>query len=195
MIFGDGGQGKIRGVGELDKTVLPRLINVFYVDGLKENLISVSQLCDKGLEVIFNIKECRAVDTKGNVVLCGVRSGNNCYMWKPSHLCYLAKESKLDLWHKRLGHMNTNGLTRLVNAEVIRGVPELEKQTDTVCGGCCQGKQVKVQHKEISEIRSKGILELVHMDLMGPITPNNIARKRYIFVLVDNFSRYIGYTS
>ena len=34
VTFGDGGQGKIRGVGELDKDVLPRLINVFYVDGL-----------------------------------------------------------------------------------------------------------------------------------------------------------------
>ena len=80
VTFGDGGQGKIRGVGELDKAVLPRLINVFYVDGLKASLISVSQLCDEGLEVIFNSKECRAVDARGNVVLCGVRSENNCYM-------------------------------------------------------------------------------------------------------------------
>jgi len=97
VTFGDGGQGKIRGVGELEKTVLPRLINVFYGDDLKANIISVSQLCDEGLEVIFNDKECRAVDTEGKVVLCGVRSGNNCYIWKPSHLCYSAKESKLDL--------------------------------------------------------------------------------------------------
>ena len=42
VTFGDGGQGKIRGVGELEKTVLPRLINFFYVDGLNANLISVS---------------------------------------------------------------------------------------------------------------------------------------------------------
>ena len=49
---------------------------------------------------------------------------------------------------------------------------------------------MKVQHKQISEIRSQGILELVHMDLMGPITPDSIAGKKYIFVLVDDFSRY-----
>ena len=85
--------------------------------------------------------------------------------------------------------MNTNGLTRLVNAEVVRGVPELVKQTDTVWK-LLSGKQVKVQHKQISEIRSKGILELVHMDHMGPITPDSIAGKRYIFVLVNDFSRY-----
>ena len=86
--------------------------------------------------------------------------------------------------------MNTHGLTRLVNAEFVRGVPDLENQTDIVCGACCQGKQIKIQHKQITEIHSKRILELVHMDLMGPITPESIAGKRYIFVLVDDFSRY-----
>lgn len=97
VTFGDGGQGKIRGVGVMERADLPRLINVYFVDGLKANLISVSQLCDDGLEVFFNSKESRAVDSKGNLVLCRVRSGNNCYMWKPSHLCLSASESRLDL--------------------------------------------------------------------------------------------------
>ncbi|XP_013608023.1 PREDICTED: uncharacterized protein LOC106314739 [Brassica oleracea var. oleracea] len=128
VTFGDGGQGKIRGVGVMERADLPRLINVYFVDGLKANLISVSQLCDDGLEVFFN--------------------------------------------------------------KFVRGVPDLENQTDIVCGACCQGKQIKIQHKQITEIHSKRILELVHMDLMGPITPESIAGKRYIFVLVDDFSRY-----
>ncbi|XP_056861959.1 uncharacterized protein LOC130509786 [Raphanus sativus] len=190
VTFGDGGQGKICAIGITSRSDVPKLSNVYFVEGLKANLISVSQLCDEGLEVIFNSKECRAIDARNNVVLRGIRSGNNCYLWRPSNVCFAASESKLDLWHKKLGHMNTNGLNRLVSAEVVRGVPDLEKQTDTVCGGCCQGKQVKVQHKQISEIRSTRILELVHMDLMGPITPASIAGKRYIFVMVDDFSRY-----
>lgn len=192
MTFGDGGQGKIRAMGVTgsERANLPRLINVYYVDGLKANLISVSQLCDEGLEVIFNSKECRAVDEKGSIVLYGIRSGNNCYMWKPSHLCMTACESKLDLWHRKLEHMNTHGLTRLVNADVVRGIPDLEKHTETVCGACSQGKQIKIQHKQISEIHSTKILELVHMDLMGPISPESIAGKKYIFVLVDDYSRY-----
>lgn len=119
VTFGDGGQGKIRGVGVMERADLPRLINVYFVDGLKANILSVSQLCDEGLEVIFNSKECRAVNTKGNLVLRGVRSGNNCYMWKASHVSLSARETKLDLWHKKLGHMNTHGLTRLVNAKVV----------------------------------------------------------------------------
>lgn len=90
-------------------------------------------------------------------------------------MCFTAKESKLDLWHKKHGHKNTNGLTRLVNAEVVRGVPDLEKETDTVCEACCQGKQIKVQHKHIDEIRSKRILELVHMYLMGLISAESLS--------------------
>ncbi|XP_013608102.1 PREDICTED: uncharacterized protein LOC106314834 [Brassica oleracea var. oleracea] len=140
VTFGDGGQGKIRAIGITSRPDVPKLSNVYFVEGLKANLISVSQLCDDGLEVIFNSKECRAVDARNNVVLRGIRSGNNCYLWRPSNVCFTATESKLDLWHKKLGHMNTNGLSRLVNAEVVRGVPDLEKQTEIVCGACCQGK-------------------------------------------------------
>ena len=190
VTFGDGGYGKIRGVGNTNRADLPNLINVYFVDGLKANLISVSQLCDEGLQVIFDKKECRAVNEKGTIVLVGFRSENNCYMWKPSNQCMSAKESQSDLWHKKLGHMNTNGLSRLVRAEVVRGVPMLEDISDNVCGACCKGKQIKVQHKQVSQINSKHVCELIHMDLMGPITPNSVAEKQYIFVLVDDFSRF-----
>lgn len=74
VTFGDGAQGKIRGVGVTKRADLPRLINVYYVDGLRANLISVSQLCDDGFEVIFNRKECRAVDAEENIIMYGVRS-------------------------------------------------------------------------------------------------------------------------
>ncbi|XP_013614492.1 PREDICTED: uncharacterized protein LOC106320672 [Brassica oleracea var. oleracea] len=125
VTFGDGGQGKIRAIGITSRPDVPKLSNVYFVEGLKANLISVSQLCDKGLKVIFNSKECRAVDARNNVVLRGIRSGNNCNFWRPSNVWFTATESKLDLWHKKLGHMNTNRLSRLVNAEVVRGVPDL----------------------------------------------------------------------
>ena len=190
VTFGDGGYGKIRGVGNTNIVDLPQLINVFFVDGLKANLINVSQLCDEGLQVIFDKKECRAIDEKGNLVLYSFRSENNYYMWKPSNQCMSAKESQIDLWHKKLGHMNTHGLSRLIRTEVVRGVPTLENLTDNVCEACCKGKQIKVQNKQVSQINSKRVFELIHMDLMGPITRNSIAGKRYIFVLVDDFSRF-----
>lgn len=91
VTFGDGGYGKICGVGNTNRVDLPQLINVFFVDGLKANLISVSQLCDEGLQVIFDKKECRAIDEKRNLFLYRFRSENNNYMWKPSNQCMPAK--------------------------------------------------------------------------------------------------------
>ncbi|XP_024009962.1 uncharacterized protein LOC112085161 [Eutrema salsugineum] len=190
VTFGDGGQGKIQGVGNLERDDQPQLLNVFYVRGLKANLISVSQLCDEGLKVIFTRMDCKAVDENGNIVLLGIRSGNNCYMWSQSDQCLSARESHLELWHKRLGHMNTHGLSRLVKAEAIRGIPELDAPRDSVCEVCSRGKQIKVPHKAVSEIRSKKVLELIHMDLMGPVQTESIGGRRYIFVLVDDFSRF-----
>ncbi|XP_024014220.1 uncharacterized protein LOC112088173 [Eutrema salsugineum] len=151
VTFGDGGQGKIQGVGNLERDDQPQLLNVFYVRGLKANLISVSQLCDEGLKVIFTRVDCKAVDENGNIVLLGIRSGNNCYMWSQSDQCLSARESHMELWHKRLGHMNTHGLSRLVKAEAIRGIPELGAPGDSVCEACNRGKQIKVQHKAVSE--------------------------------------------
>ncbi|KAG7533536.1 Zinc finger CCHC-type superfamily [Arabidopsis thaliana x Arabidopsis arenosa] len=190
VTFGDGGKGRIRGKGNIERDDQPSLINVYYVEGLKANLISISQLCDDGLKVIFTRTDCKAVDENGNTVLCGVRSGNNCYMWKASDICLSVSVNDLELWHKRLGHMNVQTLIKIVNAGVGRGVPKLSDKLDAVCSACNKGKQIKVNHKKIPEIGSKKILELIHMDLMGPVQVESINGKKYIFVLVDDFSRY-----
>ncbi|KAG7559036.1 Integrase catalytic core [Arabidopsis thaliana x Arabidopsis arenosa] len=190
VTFGDGGKGSIKGKGTLEKEDQPHLSNVYFVEGLTANLISISQLCDDGLKVIFTKLDCEACDVNGNKVLSGVRSGNNCYMWKNSEVCLSATTSKLDLWHQRLGHINFQSLIKIVNAEVIRGIPKLQGNTDVVCKACSKGKQIKVQHKKVGDIGSKRILELVHMDLMGPVQTESLSGKKYILVLVDDFSRF-----
>ncbi|KAG7579315.1 Zinc finger CCHC-type [Arabidopsis thaliana x Arabidopsis arenosa] len=190
VTFGDGGKGRIRGKGNIECDDQPLLINVYYVEGLKANLISISQLCDDGLKVIFTRIDLKAVDENGNIVLCGVRSGNNCYMSKASDVCLSVSVNDLELWHKRLGHMNVQTLVKIVNAGVVRGVPKLSDKLNVVCSACNKGKQIKVDHKKIPEIGSKKILELIHMDLMGHVQVESINGKKYIFVLVDDFSWY-----
>ncbi|CAA7051987.1 unnamed protein product [Microthlaspi erraticum] len=167
VTFGCGTKGTIQGKGRTSEEQ-PQLMNVYLVQGLKSNLISVSQLCDEGLIVWFNKLECKAIDADGKAVLRGVRSGNDCYMWDQSAKC-LSVRDDVELWHKRLGHLNIRHLTTLVNKEIVRGVPKLKGCEKIVCGLCNQGKQVKVQHKKVSDVQSKSALDLVHMDLMGPM--------------------------
>ena len=57
VTFGGNQKGKIKGYGMIVKGEIT-VNQVSYVDGLKHNLISVSQLCDNGMDVMFKIKYC-----------------------------------------------------------------------------------------------------------------------------------------
>jgi hypothetical protein len=83
VTFGDGVKGEIRGIGSLTNSGLPRLDNVLLVKGLTANLISISQLCDQGMKVNFTESGCLITNEKGDVLMRGVRSKDNCYLWVP----------------------------------------------------------------------------------------------------------------
>ena len=53
MTFGDHAKGKIVGVGKIGKSVTTSIDDVYLVDGLNHNLLSISQLCDEGYHVVF----------------------------------------------------------------------------------------------------------------------------------------------
>ena len=82
--------------------------NVFYVDGLKHNLLSVSQMCDNGTEVIFRSDGCSVRDLDiGENVIKGKRTPNNLYIFEEGEQqCYLSKNDEHWLWHRRLGHLS-----------------------------------------------------------------------------------------
>ncbi|KAI3465123.1 hypothetical protein Pfo_021786 [Paulownia fortunei] len=82
IIFGDGVGGIILGNGTLDVEGLPKLNNVLYVEGLKANLISISQLCDQNLFVKFTKDIYQVFDETNKCVLTGLRSFDNCYLLK-----------------------------------------------------------------------------------------------------------------
>lgn len=64
------------------------------------------------------------------------------------------------------------------------------KESEGKCEPCQHGKQLKMSHKSISDINTTKVLELLHMDLMGPIQVESLNGKRYIFVCVVDFSRF-----
>ncbi|MCH79805.1 gag-protease polyprotein [Trifolium medium] len=81
VTFGDGGKGEIVGIGNLTNGDLPKLENVLLVKDLTANLISISQLCDQGMKINFTKTECQVTDDKGNLLMRGVKSKGNCYLW------------------------------------------------------------------------------------------------------------------
>ena len=62
VTFGDGARGRIIAKGNIAKNNLPCLNDVRYMDGLKANLISVSQLYDQGYSVNFSKDSCVVIN-------------------------------------------------------------------------------------------------------------------------------------
>ncbi|CAM8943748.1 unnamed protein product [Rhodiola kirilowii] len=195
VTFGDGVESKVIGKGILNVQGLPRFKEVLLVKGLQANLISISQLCDGEHHVQFSQDECVVLNQKNEPVLPGRRSSNNCYLLnqgKPNAetTCLLSRTEEMNLWHQRMGHVNLRMLQKITSEGLVRGIPRVRGELSIVCGDCQIGKQIKVPHKSTTQINTSRPLELLHIDLMGPMQVESYSGKRYVLVCVDDFTRF-----
>jgi transposase InsO family protein len=166
-----------------------------YVERLKANLLSINQFCDNDLVVQFSKKECNIFDSSGRWLMGGERIADNCYglpglTTDPHIFCNKATIDDSELWHRRLGHLNLSDMLKIAGRETVKDLPKMEKTGKGICGSCQLGKQTRAAHKKTSGIHTSKNLELLHMDLMGPTRTASLGGKRYILVIVDDFSRY-----
>ena len=82
--FGDGSKSVIRGIEIINIPGLPMFKDVWFVDGLKANMLSIGQICDNGLNVLFTKYEYEILDDGGDCECVGIRTANNCYGITPS---------------------------------------------------------------------------------------------------------------
>lgn len=73
-----------------------------------------------------------------------------------------------------MGHVNLETMKMMVNKERIVGIPKLEVNKET-CVACLRGKQTRKRFPQATLYRAQSLLELVHGDLCGPITPSTSA--------------------
>ncbi|GJX38526.1 retrovirus-related pol polyprotein from transposon TNT 1-94 [Tanacetum coccineum] len=167
--FGNDQVAKIMGYGDYQQgnVIISR---VYYVKGLRHNLFSVGQYCDADLEVAFEKNTCFIQNLEGVNLLSGSRN-TNLYiislddMLKTSLIYLLSKASKTKswLWHRRLSHLNF---------------------------ACALGKSKKSSHQPKAKDTNQEKLYLLHMDLCGPMHVDSINEKKYILVIVDDYSRF-----
>ena len=122
----------------------------------------------------------------------GVRIADNCYGITPSisNKCFSTKINQVDLWHQQLGHVSHMQLEKISKCDEVIGLPKFEKIEKCICGPCQMGKRVKSKHLSITEVQTSRPLELLHIDLMGPARVQSLGGKKYILVVVDDFTRY-----
>jgi transposase InsO family protein len=81
-------------------------------------------------------------------------------------------------------------LHKLLKGEHILGLTNVHFEKDRVCSACQAGKQVGVHHRHKNIMTTDRPLELLHMDLFGPIAYISIGRSKYYLVIVDDYSRF-----
>ena len=62
VTFGDNAKCKVKGKGKVGMMPHCFIDDVLLVEGLKHNLLSISQFCDKGNQVIFNSTQCLVIN-------------------------------------------------------------------------------------------------------------------------------------
>ncbi|GJX23542.1 retrovirus-related pol polyprotein from transposon TNT 1-94 [Tanacetum coccineum] len=188
--------GAIMGYGDyvIGESVISR---VYYVEGLGHNLFSVGQFCDSDLEVAFGKHSCYVQDTYGVELIKGSR-GSILYtisvedMMKSSPICLLSKFSKNKswLWHCHLSHLNFGTINDLAKKDLLRGLPRLKSEKYHICSACQLGKSKKHTHAPKTENTNLEVLNTLHMNLCGPMRVQTINGKKFILVIVDDYSRF-----
>ncbi|KAJ9553229.1 hypothetical protein OSB04_017274 [Centaurea solstitialis] len=84
----------------------------------------------------------------------------------------------------------TNDISKLANGGLVKGLPKLTFDRDSLCPACQMGKMKRSSHKSKTESSCQSPLEMLHMDLCGPMRIQSISGKKYILVMVDEYSRY-----
>ena len=106
--------------------------------------------------------------------------------------CLFSKDSEHNVmvWHRRLGHANAKNLNRLAKNEIVHGLSVKGFITFEKCVACTQGKHHRKPHlpKQVNSINQ--VLQLLHMDLFGPVNVLNIHINSYCLVVVNDFSQF-----
>nr|GEV65574.1 retrovirus-related Pol polyprotein from transposon TNT 1-94 [Tanacetum cinerariifolium] len=137
----------------------------------------------------------------GNDLLTGSR-GTNLYSItlqdsnSPNLICLIAKatSSQAWLWHHRLSHLNFDTINLLLKNDIVNdivvGLPKLKFFKEHLCSSCELGKAKRKSFYTKLNPSSKRPLQLLHMDLCGPMRVASINGKRYVLVIIDDYSRY-----
>lgn len=143
--------------------------------------------------MIFDETGCSIYNKQKDLVAIG-ELHENMYRLKIQHRkfqqCMQTSASSANIWHRRLGHLNDNALSKMRNG-TVDGI-EIQGKIDNKfnCITCCEGKQAK-QPFNISETRAKSHLDIIHTDIWGKSRENSIGGARYFLSFVDDFSRMV----
>lgn len=128
--YGDNDKGKILGFGTIGNSPSLMIEEVFLVDALKHNFLSISQLCYKGNNVTFDSSRCWVIKFKSNETLFTSSRSRNIYALDlnkihSNDVCLMSNEDESLLRHSMVTHIHTDHLNKLVRKDLVVGLSYL----------------------------------------------------------------------
>lgn len=170
------------------------LRDVLYSSELTANLISIGRLCDDGYTALFRAQDGYILNSSKKVVLRLIRDPKSDCLWHPAvsqftHSAFSTRSTKSDLallWHRSLGHLHPDGVICFLKK--WRGM-SLSRNDFKKCDACTMGK-LKTLPANNSFHRAPHVLDLIHTDLLGPISPCSKSGMKYILTFIDDHTRH-----
>lgn len=196
--FDDDSRIDIKGKGSISfvfkNGVKKVMSNVYFIPALKSNIISLGQATEAGCEVRMKEDVLNIYDRDGRLLIRTNRGRNRLYkvaLEADKALCLQVKASDVSSkWHARLGHINYENIRLMIGKDLVTGIPKMNVEKKA-CVSCLLGKQSRQSFPQATTFRASQKLELLHGDLCGPISPPTIGKNRYVFVVIDDYSRYM----
>ena len=179
VVVGNGQAVTAEGTGTVKLARDIEMQNVLFCPELHVNLISVSKLFEKGCNVYFGNETCTI--WKGKQKLFSATKLNGLYIVESQ----TEKACSAFDWHRKLAHFGQ--MTKLKTN--VLGIPPEDIFDIDNCETCIRAKQTRQQIQKIKEENTSSVGELIHMDLMGPITPVGKNGEKYILSMLDEKSK------
>ncbi|KAL0544538.1 hypothetical protein IC582_019655 [Cucumis melo] len=196
IVFGDATKIPVKGKGKmlinLKNGKHEFIANVYNVPNMKNNILSLGQLLEKGYSILMKDYSLLIRDNHDKIIAKVQMAKNRMFLLNIQ--TNVAKCLKLCLkdpnwiWHLRFGHLNFDSLRLLARKDMVKGLPYV-KHPDQLCEGYLHGKQSRKSFPQESSSRAKRPVELVHTDLCGLIKPSSFGKNNYFLLFIDAFTR------
>ena len=199
ITFGNGNQAKAEAIGDVELTGLrdsdvekTTLKDVLFVKGATANLLSIPRAVSKGVKFDFSDNACRVLKDKALIAKAHFHNGvygirNRCIPEKA-----MTAQQTPRLWHRRFGHLGYDNLAKLQQHNMVSGISVAAAEFKTAgagdCEPCIKAKQHKLSRPSSQSDTSRP-LELVHMDVCGPLQARSLGGSAYLATYLDDYSK------
>lgn len=190
------GKGTVLVISQVkDREFKIRFRNVQYVPDISDKLISIGVADAAGWEIRFGSGKVAMIDNCGDIAVLGHKVTEQIYkpnVKVPMRASIHRSVRTLEEWHRSLGHPSMQTIATMVKSGCATGMA-IDNNSKSIegCGECQQGRCKKTSHPSSQRERATKILERVHADLVGPVTPTSIGGAKHFLLLKDEYSSFM----